>query len=69
MMPPALLAAQANSGRRHASEDDYAGFLRARSTPKTVVQMLRRRRWLLAMPSLYLWCFWTEHPWQERSRN
>lgn len=115
MMAAALLPAHVDSGRRHASENEYAEFLRARSTPNTVVQMLRRRRrfvraypdleawfaaplaervgrlygeddrhpsfpalcdarsyltflalrgdawfdwpWLLAMPSLYLWCF------------
>jgi hypothetical protein len=117
VIAPALLATETDCRvRRHASEDDYAEFLRARNnTASTMVQMLRRRRrfarvypnleawfaaplaervgriygeddrhpsvptlcdarpyltflalrgdawfdwpWLLAMPSLYLWCF------------
>src|SRR6266568_1665343 len=57
MMALALLPSEAHSGRCHASEDDYAAFLRARNnTSSTVVQMLRRRRrFVRVYPDLEAW--------------
>jgi len=57
MMALALLPSEAHSGRCHASEDDYAAFLRARNnTSSTVVQMLRRRRrFVRVYPDLEDW--------------
>jgi integrase len=56
MMAPALLSSSADSSRRHASEGDYAEFLRARSTLYTVDQMLkRRRRFVRLYPDLEAW--------------
>jgi len=57
MIAPTLSPSHADAGRRHASGDDYATFLRARNnTSNTVVQLLRScRRFVRLYPHLEAW--------------